>query len=93
MLSPLLARELRAQPWACQADLLEAGSVLATLLPFPGIGRRLLPPPPALSPVLTLLFSPLLWGRCADSHDAAAHRPPGSAEREAGGQSTGAQGA
>lgn len=52
---------LELSPGACQADLLEAGSVLATLLPFPGIGRLLLPPPPPLSPVLTLLCPPLLW--------------------------------
>lgn len=44
-------------PSACQADLLEAGSVLASNPPFPLIGCCLLALPPPLGSVLTL-FSP-----------------------------------
>lgn len=45
-------------PWACQTDLLESGSVLASIFPFPWIRCFLLALHPPLSSALTLLLSP-----------------------------------
>ena len=56
---PLPAPEPGAQPWACRADRLEAGPVLAGLPAFPGVGC-LLPPSPFVLCGRTLLSPPVL---------------------------------